>query len=46
MSQVSLGLPTLRAQHQSLATALDTTRHQLPTKGVHIPDDEDRFQGE
>lgn len=38
-------LPTLSQEYKSLANALDTTRHQIPTKGIHLPDNEDQFQG-
>ncbi|CAC5410796.1 HAUS8 [Mytilus coruscus] len=37
-------LPQLTKEYDTLAHALDTTRHQIPTKGVYIPDDEDQFQ--
>lgn len=39
-------LPQLTKEYDTLAHALDTTRHQIPTKGVYIPDDEDQFQSE
>ncbi|XP_063432342.1 uncharacterized protein LOC134714752 isoform X2 [Mytilus trossulus] len=37
-------LPQLTKEYDTLAHALDTTRHQIPTKGVYIPDDEDQYQ--
>ena len=39
-------LPTVYSQYSSLGNAIDTTRHHLPTKGVHLPEDELQFQGE
>ncbi|XP_048745070.2 HAUS augmin-like complex subunit 8 isoform X2 [Ostrea edulis] len=36
-------LPKLTKQYEILAQALDTTRHQIPTKGVYIPQDEELF---
>jgi hypothetical protein len=39
-------VPQLTKEYDTLAHALDTTRHQIPTKGVYIPDDEDQFQSE
>ncbi|XP_072025855.1 uncharacterized protein [Amphiura filiformis] len=32
-------------QYSTMAHALDTTRHQLPLKGIHVPDDEEQYQG-
>ncbi|KAK7109037.1 HAUS augmin-like complex subunit 8 [Littorina saxatilis] len=36
-------IPTLQRDYSSLASALDTTRHQILARGVHIPEDEDFF---
>ncbi|KAL5022504.1 hypothetical protein ScPMuIL_001659 [Solemya velum] len=44
LGPVVSNLPTLSQEYRSLANALDTTRHQIPTKGIHLPDDEDQFQ--
>ena len=38
-------MPDLYEQHGTLGFALDTTRHQLPIKAVHLPDNEQQFQG-
>ena len=34
-----------KSQYSTMAHALDTTRHQLPLKGIYVPDDEDQYQG-
>ena len=34
-----------RKQYSTMAHALDTTRHQLPLKGIHVPDEEEKYQG-
>lgn len=44
LSSVSEQLGELKRQYNHLAAALDTTRHQIPTKSVHIPKDEQHFQ--
>ncbi|XP_062597007.1 uncharacterized protein LOC134258455 [Saccostrea cucullata] len=36
-------LPKMTRQYETLAQALDTTRHQIPTKGIYIPQDEEMF---
>ncbi|XP_022086554.1 uncharacterized protein LOC110977066 isoform X2 [Acanthaster planci] len=36
-------LDQLKKQYSTLAHALDTTRHQLGTAGIHIPQDEDSY---
>ncbi|XP_061194924.1 uncharacterized protein LOC133203074 [Saccostrea echinata] len=36
-------LPKMTRQYETLAQALDTTRHQIPTKGIYIPQDEELF---
>ncbi len=46
LTPVVASLPQLQQQYGSLSQALDTTRHQIPTKGVYIPDDEDQHQGQ
>ena len=38
-------LPLLQKQYSNLAYALDTTRHQIPTKDIHLPESEEQFQG-
>ena len=41
-------LPQLSQYYSSMAQALDTTRHELQTQGVHIPeakDDQAEFEG-
>ena len=43
---MSQSLPKLDSEHQTLAHALDTTRHQIATRGIHIPDDEDEYYRE
>ncbi|XP_055955369.1 uncharacterized protein LOC126816526 isoform X2 [Patella vulgata] len=37
-------LPVISNEYHELAASLDTTRHQISTKGIYIPDDEDTFQ--
>ncbi|XP_060579501.1 uncharacterized protein LOC132736392 [Ruditapes philippinarum] len=37
-------LPSLQKQYSNLAYALDTTRHQIPTKDIHLPENEEQFQ--
>ncbi|KAK6174374.1 hypothetical protein SNE40_017664 [Patella caerulea] len=37
-------LPVVSNEYHNLAASLDTTRHQISTKGIYIPDDEDTFQ--
>jgi len=32
-------LAPVESQHHQLASALDTTRHHMPTKGVYLPAD-------
>lgn len=39
-------LPKLTKQYETLAQALDTTRHQIPTKGIYIPQDESLFHSQ
>lgn len=39
-------LPKLTKQYETLAQALDTTRHQIPTKGIYIPQDEALFHSQ
>lgn len=43
---VSSFLPNLIPNHQHLASALDTTRHQIASHGIYIPKDEDNFADE
>ncbi|XP_038071038.1 QWRF motif-containing protein 4-like [Patiria miniata] len=38
-------LDELKKQYSTLAHALDTTRHQLGTVGIHVPQDEDGYHG-
>ena len=40
LSPIVDNLPELEKQYKTLAGALDTTRHQLPIRGVHLPDDD------
>ncbi|XP_041369212.1 uncharacterized protein LOC121383323 isoform X2 [Gigantopelta aegis] len=44
LEPIVCNLPRLCGEHKSLADSLDTTRHQIRTKGIYIPDDEDRYQ--
>ena len=34
-----------KSQYSTMAHALDTTRHQLPLKGIYVPDNEEQYQG-
>lgn len=38
-------LSAVQKQYSNLAYALDTTRHQLPTADIYLPENEDQFQG-
>lgn len=38
-------LSVVQKQYSNLAYALDTTRHQLPTADIYLPENEDHFQG-
>ncbi|OWF56173.1 uncharacterized protein LOC110450215 [Mizuhopecten yessoensis] len=44
LGPIVANLPKLCREYESLAHALDTTRHQIPTQGVYLPDDEDELQ--
>ncbi|XP_064601421.1 uncharacterized protein LOC135467578 [Liolophura sinensis] len=44
LSPVICKLPQLSSDHKLLAHALDTTRHQIPAQGVHLPMDQDSYQ--
>ncbi|XP_023933475.1 uncharacterized protein LOC106176487 [Lingula anatina] len=44
LGPVAANLPGLRQQYSTLAQALDTTRHQILCRGVHIPENEEDFQ--
>ncbi|KAL3864390.1 hypothetical protein ACJMK2_006077 [Sinanodonta woodiana] len=45
LGPVVANLPQLQKNYSDLAHALDTTRHQIRTKGVYIPDNEEEFLG-
>ncbi|KAL4231486.1 HAUS augmin-like complex [Mactra antiquata] len=45
LGPVISNLPTLEKQYSNLAYALDTTRHQIPTKDIHLPENENQFLG-
>ncbi|XP_076439440.1 uncharacterized protein LOC143279093 isoform X2 [Babylonia areolata] len=36
-------LPTLQKDFGGLASAVDTTRHQITVRGIHLPDDQDFY---
>ena len=38
------GLSVMQDQHKILSDALDTTQHQIPARGIYIPDDEEEYQ--
>lgn len=44
LGPVITNLPKLKEEYENLAHALDTTRHQIQTKGVYLPEDEDQYQ--
>ncbi|XP_069122957.1 microtubule-associated protein futsch-like [Argopecten irradians] len=44
LGPIVANLPKLSREYESLAHALDTTRHQIPTQGVYLPDDEEQLQ--
>lgn len=49
LGPVANELPQLSQYYQSMALALDTTRHELQTHGVNIPvaaQDQQQFEGE
>lgn len=43
LNLVDFSLPDLIHNHQHLAAALDTTRHQIASHGIHLPKDEEAF---
>ena len=45
LKEVVAGLSQMQQQHNTLVAALDTTRHHIPTRGIHIPDEEDQYHG-
>ncbi|XP_060073788.1 HAUS augmin-like complex subunit 8 [Ylistrum balloti] len=44
LGPIVANLPKLSREYESLAHALDTTRHQIATQGVYLPDDEEQLQ--
>ena len=45
LGPVTNTLSSLKKQYRSLAQALDTTRHQVPTTDIYLPDNEEQYQG-
>ncbi|ESO96871.1 hypothetical protein LOTGIDRAFT_231693 [Lottia gigantea] len=44
LGPVMTNLPVIDKDYNKLAESLDTTRHQISTRGIYIPEDEDTFQ--
>ncbi|CAH1783295.1 unnamed protein product [Owenia fusiformis] len=43
LGPVTATIPKLRQEYGTLAQALDTTRHQIPLRGIQVPDNEEAF---
>ena len=43
LEPVCESLREIEKPYHRLSEALDTRRHQIPTRGIHLPDDEDQF---